>query len=440
MVAEFRNDSIPDRLPKRVFYGWWIVLAGTAIFIVANGIGFYCHGVFLDPLRMQHGWSKGSISFAVTLYFFTAGVMGIIIGRQIDRFGPRPVLILGSLVTGLSLLLLSHVKELWHLYAVYLLMAVGWSGTSLIPINTLITNWFITRRGQAISLTMTGLSIGGIILVPFATFLISRWGLMVALPILGALFWVVIIPLALFVIKQRPSDIGQFPDGEPIVDSSEGEISPAPGYASQMQEWTRLQAMRTLAFWSIVVAFFLAMTGQVAYLVHQMSFLSETLGLAGAASAVSITAGASIAGRLSLGSVIDRLDKRYVTMGLCLIQALAILSLAYSNHVSVLYLGTLAFGLTMGSILMMQSLIIGECFGLVSFGTVSGSVGLFVSSGAAIGPTIAGVIYDATHSYQKAFIIFAAVSLMAMLAIFFAKPPRKFPIPKVEKRGHQICS
>ena len=77
--------------------------------------------------------------------------------------------------------------------------------------------------------------------------------------------------------------------------------------------------------------------------------------------------------------------------------------------------------------------LIGECFGLVSFGTVSGSVGLFVSSGAAIGPTIAGVIYDATHSYRKAFIIFAVVSLMAMLAILFAKPPRKFPIPKTEK-------
>ena len=288
------------------------------------------------------------------------------------------------------------------------------------PVNTLITNWLIRRRGQAMSLTMTGLSVGGIILVPLATFLVSRWGLATALPILGALFWVVIIPLALFVIKERPSDIGQFPDGEVIVDSSENELSPSLGHASQMQEWTRLQAMRTLAFWSVVTAFFLAMTGQVAYLVHQISFLSQTLGLGGAASAVSITAGASIAGRLSLGAVVDRLEKRYVTMGLFLIQALAVLSLAYSNHISVLYLGTFGFGLSMGCILMMQSLITGECFGLVSFGAVSGSVGLFVSCGGAIGPTIAGVIFDATHSYQKAFTIFAAISLVAMLAIFFA--------------------
>ena len=174
--------------------------------------------------------------------------MGIIIGRQIDRFGPRPILVLGSLVVGLSLVLLSHIKELWHLYAVYLLMAVGWSGTSITPVNTLIANWFIRKRGQAMSLSMTGISIGGILLVPFATFLISRWGLMIALPILGALFWISIIPLALFAIIQRPSDIGQFPDGEPIIDALDNERSHALSNAVQLQEWTRLQAMRTMAF------------------------------------------------------------------------------------------------------------------------------------------------------------------------------------------------
>jgi len=295
----------------------------------------------------------------------------------------------------------------------------------LMPINTLITNWFIRRRGQAMSITMTGLSVGGFILVPLTTFLISRWGLKIALPILGTLFWVVIIPLALFVIKQSPSDIGQFPDGDPVPALSEDKSGSPVNYSSQMRHWTRLQAMRTLSFWSIVVAFFLAMTCQVAYLMHQMSFLSQTLGLAGAASAVSITAGASIAGRLSLGAVIDRLDKRYVTMGLLLIQAMAVLGFALSNHMLVLYLGTFVFGLTMGCILMMQSLIIGECFGLVSFATVSGAVGLFVSSGAAIGPTIAGLIYDATQSYRIAFIIFAIVSILAMSAVFFAKPPNR---------------
>ena len=99
------------------------------------------------------------------------------------------------------------------------------------------------------------------------------------------------------------------------------------------------------------------------------------------------------------------------------------ITLAQYNHVVILYLGTLAFGLTMGSIIMMQSLIIGECFGLVSFATVSGFAGLFTMSGAAFGPTIAAVIYDATQSYRTAFTIFAVISLVASVVIYFARPP-----------------
>jgi len=201
-----------------------------------------------------------------------------------------------------------------------------------------------------------------------------------------------------------------------------------------MQVWTRSQALHTIAFWSIVIAFLLALAGQIAFLVHQISFLSPYLGVTGAATAVSVTAGASIVGRLFLGTFVDRCDKRYVIMVCFLIQAVAMLTLAHYNHVIVLYLGTFAFGLTMGSIIMMQSLIIGECFGLFSFATVSGLAGLFTMSGAAFGPTIAGLIYDATQSYRIAFTIFAAMSMVAILVIFFARPSN----PGIRNRGSKL--
>jgi len=408
----------------RGFYGWWIVLAAMPVLFVSSGIGFYGHGVILDPLREQYGWSKAAISFAVTIYFLTAGAMGMFIGRQVDKYGPKPVLVLGSIIFGFGFALLSRVGELWQFYAVYLIMAIGWSGTSLIPINTLIANWFIRKRGMAMGITMTGLSLGGVILVPLAVFLTSRWGLKIALPILGAMFWVVIIPIALLFMKRRPSDLGQHPDGEePVTTPADGEPSQPNGYETQYRPWTGPQAMRTMTFWAIVAAFMLALGGQIAFLMHQVSFLSQYIGPAGAASAVSVTAGASIAGRLFLGPIADRFDKRYVSMACFLIQGSAVLALAYTNHVVVLYLGTFAFGLTMGGILMMQSLIIGECFGLVSFGTVSGWAGLFSMSGGAFGPLVAGLIYDATQSYRMAFTIFAFASMMAMLAILFARPP-----------------
>lgn len=413
----------------RTFYGWWIVLIGTAILFVSSGIGFYGHGVILDPLRTLHGWSKGTISSAVTLYFFTSGIMGVIVGREIDRYGPKRVLLIGAIVIGTGFFVLSLIDSVWQLYVIYFIMALGFSCTSLIPVNTLITNWFIRKRGFAMSLTNTGLSAGGIVMVPLASFIISRWGLAIALPVLGAVYCVVVVATTFF-IKQRPYDLDQLPDGELSEKTSSAKHPSAPSYSSQMRVWSRSQAIRTVPFWSIVIAFLLALAGLIAFLVHQVSFLSQYLGLSGAATAVSITAGASTVGRLWLGTFVDRLDKRYVIMVCFLIQGVAVFTLAHYHNVVILYLGTLAFGLTMGNIIMMQSLITAECFGLVSFATVSGLAGVFTMSGAAFGPTIAGFIFDVTRSYQMAFTIFAIMSAIAALVIYFAKPPNPDKLKK----------
>lgn len=404
-------------------------MAGTVILFVSSGIGFYGHGAILDPLRAQYGWSKGVISTAISMYFAITGAMGMVIGRLIDRYGSKPILICGAATIGIGFVLLSRVTQIWQFFAVYFLMAMGWSGSSLMPVNTLIANWFFRRRGFAMGLTMTGLSLGGMVMVPFAVYLTSHFGLRTALPILGAVFWLVVIPTAVFVIKQRPSDVGQFPDGEqpvPISGKTPGERE---SYATQMRVWTRVEAMGTTAFWAIVVSFLLTLGGQIAFLVHQVSFLSETLGAMGAASAVSVTAGASIIGRLFLGPLADRTDKRYVAMFCFFIQGVAILALSYFRQAVVLYLGTFAFGLTMGGIVMMQSLLIGECFGMVSFGTIMGLSGLFSMLGAAFGPAIAGLIVDATRDYRVAFIIFAVASFLAMVSVFFAKPPAPVAVP-----------
>jgi MFS family permease len=133
------------QLQTETFYGWWIVLAGTVVLFVSSGIGFYGHGVILDPLRTVHGWSKATISSAVTLYFLTAGIMGMLISRQIDKYGPKWVLIFGSIAIGSGFYFLSLVDAVWQLYAIYFLMAIGFSCTSLVPVNTLITNWFIRK-------------------------------------------------------------------------------------------------------------------------------------------------------------------------------------------------------------------------------------------------------------------------------------------------------
>ena len=415
-----KTESLTSRSPGN-FYGWWIVFAGSIILFVSSGIGFYGHGVILDPLRSIHGWSKGTVSSAITLYFFSNNIVGLLIGRWMDRYGPKWFLVGGSVVFGLSIGALNGCNSIPQLFIAYLLMSVGFCCTSLVPVNTLITNWFVRKRGLAMSIANTGLSVGGVILVPLTSYLIIQKGLDVTLPLIGCIYSLVIIPMAVLFIKQKPSDLGQYPDGE-NPDRNIQERNRTRVAASQTREWTRMQAMKTMAFWSIVVAFMLALGGQIAYLIHQVSFIGQYLGPQKAAMAVSITAAASITGRLILGTFVDRCDKRYVAMGCFFVQGIAVLLLAYYRHIALLYLCTFAFGLTMGSIIMLQSLIIGECFGIPSFATVSGTIGFFCLPGAAFGPMIAGIIFDLTQNYQTAFMFFAGASFIAMLAIIFARP------------------
>ncbi len=406
------------------FYGWWIVFAGSIILFIASGIGFYCHSVILDPLRELHGWSKGTVSAAITLFFFTNGFAGLIMGRWVDRFGPKWFLVFGSMVFAVGLFALTKITTLPQLFAVYLVLALGFCATCLVPVNTLLTNWFIKKRGFAMSIASNGLSVGGMVMVPLTSFFILHMGFDQALLILAVIYMAVVIPVTLIFIKQKPADIGQYPDGDPPPEPAE---STGQQPNAQMQIWTRRQAMKTAAFWSIAFAFMLALAGQIAYLVHQVSFLAQYLGAQQAAATVSITTGASIMGRLIIGSFVDRMDKRYVTMACVLLQGTAVITLAFNSHIIALYLCTFVFGLTMGPLLMMQSLLTGECFGIPSFATVAGTIGLITMPGAAFGPVIAGMIFDATDSYAVSFILFSSLSFISAGIVYFARPPARNP-------------
>ncbi len=409
-----------DMNKMKHFYGWWIVFAGTAILLVANGIGFYGHSVILDPLCAQHAWSKGTVSAAITLFFFTNGLAALFMGQWVDKYGPKRFLVLGSLFFSAGLIALTKVQTLPQLFAVYFILAIGFCATALVPVNTLITNWFVRKRGLAMSIVGNGLSIGGMVMVPLASFFILSFGLNKALGILSLINILVIVPVTLIFIKQRPSDIGQFPDGDTPDESSAGALSES---EVQLEKWTRRQAAKTVAFWAIALTFMLALGCQIAYLVHQVSFLSQYLGTQQAAATVSITTGASIFGRMVLGIFVDRLDNRQVTMACVILQGVAIVTLAFSSHVAVLYLCTFIFGLTMGSILMMMSLLTAECFGIPSFATLFGTIWFITMPGAAFGPSIAGLIFDATQSYTSSFMLFALASFLSAGIICFAKPP-----------------
>jgi sugar phosphate permease len=281
------------------------------------------------------------------------------------------------------------------------------------------------------SIAMSGLSLGGVVVVPAASFLLQRLGLRAALPWLGFAFAAVIIPIALLVVKSKPARMGLLPDG----DAAPSQVSEGPqatsALSSQMVSWTRTEAIRTKTFWLVAFSFFLALCGQITFMIHEISFLSPLLGPAGAAMAVSLTSIASFCGRFLVGSFVDRADKRKVTAVCFLLQGAAVFTAAHSTQPLILYLCVILFGLTMGNIVMMQPLIIGEFFGMVSFGRVSGLMMLFTSSGSALGPMIGGILFDLTQGYRASFTLFACAYALAALVILSARPP----VPALRSRA-----
>jgi len=403
-------------------------LGGMVILTITSGLGFFGHTLLLDPLGMEFGWSKGTVSSAVTILLFVSAVSGSILGGFIDRHGPSTLLVLGSGCMGLGFMLLGRIQELWHLYAVYMLLGIGTSATHMVPVSTVVANWFVRKRGLAMSVAMSGLSLGGVLLVPAASWLLRGWGLRATLFIFGLTFWIVIIPIAVLVVKKKPEMMGLCPDGDPPQGAQHRGGEAFSTVSEPTTPWTRKEAMSRKAFWSIAFAFFLVLSGQVAFMIHEVSFLSPMLGSVGAATAVSLTTGASFLGRFLVGSFVDRADKRWVAAVCFLLQGGAVFTAAHSTHTGLLYVCVVVFGLTMGNIIMMQPLIIAEFFGVASFGKVSGMIMLFTSSGSAFAPMISGYLFDLSGSYVTSFTLFSSAYLLAAVVVLAARSPSPAPL------------
>ncbi len=418
-------------LPDRWFYGWYIALACAALMFVGVGVGYYGLPVFLKPLKDEHGWSTTQVSWAPTIYFCVSGLASAIVGPYVDRHGPHRLMLIGTVVNGISAAFIGLVNELWQLYAVYFVFAVAFGMSSSIAVNAIMTRWFVRKRALAMSISSTGVSLGGVVLAPVAALLIDSGGLQLATPILGALVIVVGLPAIILVLAFTPAEMGLLPDGD--------RTAPPPGsramMAVQTRVWTRQEAMRTAGFWGIFIAFLLVLVAQTGYIIHQVSFLEDRLGSRSeAAFTLSVTAFGSIVARLLVGIFADGVDKRLLTVILFLVQGTCILFIIHTESIAATWVITLIFGLTIGNIYMMQSLLVGEIFGMVSFGAVFGLVSLAGQVGSGLGPIGVGYLHDQTGNYTVPFTITAILTYAAAVAVLFARPGREFaaaPQPSV---------
>jgi MFS family permease len=390
-----------------------------ALGFVTIGVGFYSQVILLDGLCTARGWSRASVSGASSLYFLVSVVTGALIGRAIDRYGARGWILGGVCLMAVALLGIVGAETPGQLLCLYPFMAVGFGMSAGVPTNAIITRWFVFWRARAMSIAHTGISMGGVVLVPLATWLIRSDGLEAAIVVLVLLLVGIAIPITLLVLRWDPGAYGLVPDG-----GAEAPVeNPLLSEVAQQRSWRARQALQTSTFWVLAVAFAGILFCQMSLLIHQLSFLGERMDPAAASFAVSTTAAGSIVGRLVVGALADRIEKRRLATMLFLVQACALLAFSTAHGMLALYATALLFGSTIGSIFMMQSLLVGELFGMASFGTVFGLLQLLTGTIGALGPGALGLFVESIAGYGTALRFLAAIAVASAWVLSRVQPP-----------------
>jgi MFS family permease len=399
------------------FYGWVVVGTAFSILFMAYGAQF-SFGVFFSALLGEFGWSRGALSGAFALYAFGYAGFAVVSGRLTDRWGPRAVIATGGVFLGAGWIAMSFTSSLWHPYLFYGVLAALGMSTAYVPCGATVARWFVKRRGFAAGAASAGGSFGAFALPPIAQLLVSRVGWRWAYVIFGAAIVVALNALAPL-MKRDPESLGFFPDG----DAPAASASPAP---ARSEDYTLREAMRSGAFWMLFALFTATWLPVFIPLVHLVPMARE-LGVDPllAATLVSALGMAAIVGRLVMGAASDRVGRR-PAIGLCLVlQVLAFVGLAKADALAGLYAASAAFGFSYGAISALFPAMVADFFGRRQAGSLVGLLFAMSGSMAAWGPLGAGFIYDRTGSYAPAWVASAALNVVALGLLAWARPPRR---------------
>lgn len=405
----------------RYFYGWNVVGATFVMALFSFGLGFYGLAVYVAMLQRLHGWSASTVSAPVTMYYVAGALLTAAMADLYERFGPRAVVAGGSLAMAAGLAALGNVAQPWQLYPSFLLMSVGWGAMSGAAINIVLAPWWERRRGLAVSLAFNGATLGGVIIAPALIPLIDAVGFTRALTTAAVVLLAALLAIAGGVMRRGPEELGLGPDGEARSSPRPGRpFPPTAPTAGVGPRWPG-DALRTWRFWSVSAPFALGLAAQVGVLTHLVALVTPTLGMGGAARAVSTTTAAALIGRLLTGFVVDRLNRRLVASATLVIQVTGLTLLAWAPSTEIVYAGCALFGLGVGNLTTLPGLILAVEWPRQRF---SALVGLAVGINQftfAFGPSLVGIVRDRAGTYAPA--LGACMVLQAAAAVVILLGP-----------------
>lgn len=398
-----------------LFYGHGVTLACFAVMFLLYGSVLNTFTVFFNPIVEDLGWSNTALSVAMAVGAVAMGISAPFAGRFMDRIGTKPVMIAGAIMIGVGILAASRIMYPWQIYILYSLVGCGLACATVIPCSLIISNWFVSKRGMAMGIMAMGTSVGGMLMSPVANWIILHYGWRSAYIFSGVIILTVALPIIIFLLRTRPSDVGL----EPYVDATQ-----PPGDSDAVWGLNVKEASGTIAFWQIAFLMFIIGIVTSGIGAHIVPCLVKDFGYSqtGSTNVWAYTLAVMTFAKFAFGPIADRWGPKNAMAASCLLMAIAIwdLSNAFSYEIAIMF--AVVYGFGVGAPLTVNPLLVAQTLGVKHFGAIYGILNLISIVGAAIGPVALGIVSDARTSYLSA--LYAFIGLMAVTAVvsYFIKP------------------
>jgi sugar phosphate permease len=407
-----------------LFYGWVIVATLFVVNFAVHATGALNLGLFIVPMGDELGISRGLFGWLTTSRSLAGGIAGVLIGRVLDRFGPRILLPLSSLVTGLCVIGLAFAGNVVHLFLIFTVM--GLSGLSNqgggLLTSVPVAKWFVRKRGTAMAAASVGLGIGGATFVPFTQLLIDHVGWRDAWLYLGILSMVLIMPITSIFLRRQPEDMGLRPDG----DSLPPQASTGTEHIREPEViWSTGEALRTRAFWLLMTS--LALGGFAAGgSVHRIPYWVGE-GFDPGLVSLSISAHAACASMMILvtGPLVDRFPSRFIAASAFAGYAGAVTLMLMASSTTDMFTSAVLWGTSAGINIVTQPYMWADYFGRTFLGSIRGITMPTILLASAFGAPAVGYVFDFTGGYESAWIGLIGIYIVAFAIMISAVPPRK---------------
>ena len=436
LLASRLRDTFP------FYYGWIVVAASSTVVFARMAPAITTLTVLIFPMSEALGWSRTLIAGSVSAGAIASLAFSPVVGWAIDRFGARPVLVVSVVCLGVAMVSLAWATLPITFYIAFSVGRIVFHTSAPIGAGTIASRWFIKKRGRAIGMIFLIGAVGGIVFTMLASLMVENYGLKATWITIGLVVLIVSVAPSLFLVAERPSDIGLLPDGDSPVSDTTGEprgpdelgdetgltvdvpIIPQGGDSS----WTIGEATRNRTFWIMAAMGFTVFFVHTSIGVHMGAYFRDVgLGPTAAALAVSVSWIVSAIGSLTWGWITDRIPVRYAYSGMFLFQAGSTLYLVFVGGTLGVFLAAALIGVISSGSNVVPSVMYANYFGGTSLGRIRGLGELGVLLGQGTGPVIAGIVFGLQGNYDSIFIVFVLIALVCSLVVLAAKNPEKKP-------------